>query len=146
MKILCTFISINISKLNFWFVIGIALKAIFAIFRFFLHPHITDFQIVVSRPNIVLSNKLYINRKLIYSAFGWCINRNFETMTLKTGLWSRVTFNCSENSCGGWTCLHVLALFPLGQTSFTVDGLYLKSNSLSQQRENHTMLNYWCSF
>ncbi len=32
------------------------LKVIFSIFRFFLHPQIPDFQIVVSQPNIVLTN------------------------------------------------------------------------------------------
>ncbi len=31
------------------------LKVIFSVFRFFLHPHISDIQIVVSRPNIVTS-------------------------------------------------------------------------------------------
>ncbi len=53
---------VNISKLNFLLVICIAknfiwttLKAIFSIFRFFLHTQIPDFQIVVSWPNIVLN-------------------------------------------------------------------------------------------
>ncbi len=62
MKIFCKFPTINISKLNFVLVISIVknfigtiLKAIFSIFRFFLHPQIPDFQIVVSQPNIVLS-------------------------------------------------------------------------------------------
>ncbi len=61
MKIFCKFPTVNISKLNFWLVICIAknliwttLKAIFSIFRYFLHPQIPDFQIVVSQPNIVL--------------------------------------------------------------------------------------------
>ncbi len=60
MKIFCKFITINISKLNFCLVICIAknfiwttLKAIFSVFRFILHPQIPDFQIVVSRPNII---------------------------------------------------------------------------------------------
>ncbi len=44
------------------------LKAIFSIFYYFLHHQIPDFQIVVSRPNIVLSyNKPYINGKLNYA-------------------------------------------------------------------------------
>ncbi len=62
MKIFFKFPTINISKLNFRLVICIAkdfiwttLKAIFTIFRFFLYPQIPDFQIIVSRPNIVLS-------------------------------------------------------------------------------------------
>ncbi len=60
MKILCTFPSVNISKRNFLFVICIArnfiwttLKEIFSIFRFFLYPQISDFQIVASQPNFV---------------------------------------------------------------------------------------------
>ncbi len=47
----------------------------------FLHPQIPDFQIVVSQPNIVL----YINGKIIYSAFRWCRNLNFNKLTLMTG-------------------------------------------------------------
>ncbi len=69
MKIFCKFPTVNISKHNFWLVICIAkdfvwanLKAIFSIFRFFLHPQIPDFQIL-SYPN-----KPYINGKLICSA------------------------------------------------------------------------------
>ncbi len=64
MKIFCKFPTINISKLNFWLVICTAknfiwttLKAIFSVFWFFLHPQIPDFQIVVSQPNIVLSQE-----------------------------------------------------------------------------------------
>jgi len=38
-----------------------------------------DFQI------LSYYNKLYINGKLIYSAFRLCINLNFEKLTLKTG-------------------------------------------------------------
>ncbi len=58
MKIFCKFPTVNISKLNFLIsniqyiaknFIWTALKAIF------LHPQIPDFQIVVSRQNIVLS-------------------------------------------------------------------------------------------
>ncbi len=62
MKIFCTFLTVNILKLNFLLVICIAknliwttLKMIFSIFRFFLHPQIPDLQIVVYQPNIVLS-------------------------------------------------------------------------------------------
>ncbi len=54
-RIFCKCLTINISKLNYWLVICIAknliwtnLKAIFLIFRFFLHPQIPDFQIFVS--------------------------------------------------------------------------------------------------
>ncbi len=61
-------------KTYFWLVVCIAknliwttLKVIFSVFRFFLHLQIPDFQIVVSRTNIVLSNKPYINGKFIYS-------------------------------------------------------------------------------
>ncbi len=53
-----------------------------------LHPQI---QIVLSRPNIVLHNKPYINGKCIYSDFRICINLNFEKCTLSLVLWCRVT-------------------------------------------------------
>ncbi len=75
MKIFCIFSTVNISKLLFRLVICIAknfflttLKAIFSICRFFLHPQIPEFQIVVSQ---ILSyvNKPYTNGKLIHSAF-----------------------------------------------------------------------------
>ncbi len=39
--------------------------------------------VVVSRPNIVLSQQ--INGKLIYSAFRWCINLSFTKLTRMTG-------------------------------------------------------------
>ncbi len=65
MNIFCKWPTVNISKLNFWLLICIAknliwttLKAIFSVFRFFLHPHIPDFL---------------------------CINLNCEKLTLMTG-------------------------------------------------------------
>ncbi len=83
MKIFSTFLTINISKRNFWLVICIAknfiwtsLKMIFSIFRFFLHPQIPDLQIL---------SKPYINGNIIYSAFRWCIHIKFEKCTLMTG-------------------------------------------------------------
>ncbi len=86
MKIFCTFPILNILKLNFWLVICIAknfiwttLKEIFSIFRFFLHPQIPDLQILSDH------NKPYINGKIIYSAFRWCINLNFKKCTLMAG-------------------------------------------------------------
>jgi len=40
----------------------------------FLHPQISDFQIVVNSCQILLyPNKPCINGKLTYSAFMWCI-------------------------------------------------------------------------
>ncbi len=48
----------------------------------FFAPSDSDFQIVVSRPNIV---QTYINGKIIYSDFRWCINFNFRKFTLMTG-------------------------------------------------------------
>ncbi len=69
-------------QLNFWLVICIAknficttLKAIFTIFRFYLHPQIPDIQIVVSQLNIVLSIQTIHQWKPIYSSFRWCINK-----------------------------------------------------------------------
>ncbi len=80
------FPTINISKLNYWLVICIAknfiwttLKAIFSIFFIFLHPQIPDF------PILSYHNKPYINGKIIYSAFRWCINLNSKKLTLMTG-------------------------------------------------------------
>ncbi len=66
MKTFCKFPTVN---LNFWLVICIGkdfiwttLKAIIYFIYFilllfiFLHPHIPDFQIVVSRPNVTLDH------------------------------------------------------------------------------------------
>ncbi len=71
MKIFCKFPTINISKLNFWFVICFpknfiwtTLKAIFSVFRIFFCIQI--FKIVVSQPNIVISQPI----------IRWCINLN----------------------------------------------------------------------
>ncbi len=81
-RYLVHFLPLNISKVNFWLVIYIAknfiktaLKAIFSIFWFILHPQILDFQTVVYRPNIADPIKPYINVKL----------NNSEQLTLKTG-------------------------------------------------------------
>ncbi len=100
----------TISKLNFWLVICIAknfiwttLKAIFSVFLLnFLHPQIPDFQIVVQ----ILSypNKPYINGKLSYSAFRWCINLNFKKIDWFCGPGSHLcnlshlNFNTNINS------------------------------------------------
>ncbi len=96
MKIFCKFPTVNISKLNFWLVICIAknfiwttLKAIFSIFDFFAP---SDSRFSNSCISAKYYNKPYINGKLIYSAFRWCINLSFEKLTLMTGLWSRVTY------------------------------------------------------
>ncbi len=56
MKIFSKFPTINISELKFWLVICIAKDFIWTTLKapfFFLHPQIPDFQIVVSRPNII---------------------------------------------------------------------------------------------
>ncbi len=73
-------------KMYFWLVIYIAkdfiwttLNVIFSIFRFFLYPLITDLGRILSYPN-----KPFINGKLIYSAFRWCINLNLSFCTLVT--------------------------------------------------------------
>ncbi len=91
MKIFSKFTSVNISKLHFWLVICIAknfiwtsLKAIFSIFRFF---YIFQIGQILSYPN-----KLYIDGKLIYSAFRWCINLNWKNWPLWLVLWSRVKY------------------------------------------------------
>lgn len=48
-------------------------------------------------------NKLYINGKRIYLAFRWCLNLNFQKLTL---LWSRVTFikHCSYSFISSFPC------------------------------------------
>ncbi len=57
MKIFCKLHTVNISNRNFWLVICIAkdFKGDFINILILLHPQIPDFQIVVSRPNIVRS-------------------------------------------------------------------------------------------
>ncbi len=89
MKIFCKFPTVNISKLNFWLLICIAknynwtnLKAIFSIFWVFCTLR---FQIFNLGQILSYTNKPYINGKLIYLAFRWCINLNFEKLTLMTG-------------------------------------------------------------
>ncbi len=86
MKIFCKFPTVNISKLNFWLVICIAknfiwttLKMIFSIFRFFCTLRFQIYKI------LSYHNKPYINGKIIYSAFRWCIHFNFQKLTLMTG-------------------------------------------------------------
>ncbi len=97
MKIFSKFPTINISKLNFWLVICIAknfiwttLKVIFSIFRFFCTLRFQIFKI------LSYHNKSYINGKIIYSAFRWCINLNFEKLTLMTGFWSHFRLNIKK--------------------------------------------------
>ncbi len=110
MKIFSTFPTINISKLNVCLVICIAknfiwttLKAIFSILRYWVRFFCTlRFQIYP-----------YINGKLIYSAFGWCINVNFQKPKLMTGFvvqyHTRVlSFWISLNSI--WLCLFTALL------------------------------------
>ncbi len=77
MKIFCTFPTVNISKLIFLLVICIAknliwttLKTIFSIFRFFCTQILSN------------HNKPYINVNIIYSAFSWRTNLNFEKLAL----------------------------------------------------------------
>ncbi len=63
-------LSVNILKLNFWLVICIAknkFKDDFLNIYIFLHSQIPDYQILS-----------YINENILYSAFRWCINPNFE--------------------------------------------------------------------
>ncbi len=55
MKIFCKFPTVNISKLNFYLVICIAKNLIWTTLKA-IFLEIPDFQIVVSRPNIVLTN------------------------------------------------------------------------------------------
>ncbi len=93
MNIFTSFPTLNILKLNLWLVICITynliwttLKMIFSIFRFFLHPQIPDLQILSNH------NKPYININIIYSAFRWCINLNFQNVPLWLVLCSRVTY------------------------------------------------------
>ncbi len=86
----CKCPTINISKLNFWLEICIAknfiwttLMVIFSIFRFFCTLKFQNFK-------LSYHNKPYINWKLIYSAFIWCIYLNFKQL-LWLVLWSRVS-------------------------------------------------------
>ncbi len=110
MKIFCKFLTVHISKLNFWLVICIAnnfiwttLKMIFSIFSFFCTLRFQIFKYLYLGQILSYHNKPYINGKLIYSAFRWCIHLNFEKLTLKTGfvvqghicnvfLWSKLYF------------------------------------------------------
>jgi len=88
MKIFC---SANISELNYWLLICIAknnFKDDFLDIQMFSHPQIPDFQIL---------SKPYINGNIIDSAFRWCINLNFEKLSIRLVLWSRVTFTLSIN-------------------------------------------------
>ncbi len=79
--------TVNISKLNYWLVICMALnliwttlKMIFSILIFFA---CSDSRILPKYCPII-TNHTSIG-KLIYSAFRGCINLNLEKLTLKTG-------------------------------------------------------------
>ncbi len=98
MKIFHQFPTVNISKLNVWYVICIAkhfiwttLKAIISIFRSPPPPSDSRFsKNCISAKYDLIShisdpNKPYINGKLICSAFIWSIHLNFEKLTLMTG-------------------------------------------------------------
>ncbi len=92
MKIFCKCPTVNISKLNFWLVICIAknfiwttLKMIFSIFRFFCSLRFQIFKQLYLSQILSYHNKPYINGNIMYSAFRWCINLNFEKLTLMTG-------------------------------------------------------------
>ncbi len=105
---ICT---VNILKLNFWLVICIAknfiwttLKAILSIFRFFLHPQIPDFQIVVSYCSQILS---YTNHTSMESFFIQLSYLNFENMTLMTG------FVVQGHICILCLCLTITMFMPL---------------------------------
>ncbi len=49
-------------------------------------------------------NKPYINGKLIYSAFRWCINLNFEKLTLMTGF----VVSCLDSHSDGTHSLQMI--------------------------------------
>ncbi len=81
MKIFSKLPTVNISKLNYWLVICIAknnFKDDFLNIQMFLH--------ILSKP--------YINGKIIYSAFRWCIHLSLIKRPLLTGcvvrIWSAV--------------------------------------------------------
>ncbi len=85
-KIFSKFPTINISKLNFWLVICIAvnfirttLKAIFSIFRFFCTLRFQIFKYCPIRTNPYL--------------FRLCINPKFEKVTLMTGFVVTFVYN-----------------------------------------------------
>ncbi len=119
MKIFCKFPTVNILKLNFWLVICIAknfiwtiLKVIFSIFWYFLQ---TFSRLSNSCISAILPyhNKPYINGKLIYSAFRWCTNLNFEKLTLMTGfvVQGHIWETCSYSALKCASVLECLFLF-----------------------------------
>ncbi len=71
-----------ISNKNF---IWPTLKEIFSIFRIVFAPLYSRFSNSCISQILSYPNKPYINGKLIYSAFRWYINLNFEKCTLMTG-------------------------------------------------------------
>ncbi len=101
MKIFCKFPTINISKLNFWLVRCIAKnliwttsKAVFSIFGFLLHSHIPDFQVVIFRTNIVLSQQTIHQWKAYLFSSHMMYKYQFKkNWPLWLVLWSRVTYN-----------------------------------------------------
>ncbi len=120
MKIFSKFLTVNISKPNFWLVICIAksfiwttLKMIFSIFRFFCSLRFQIFKLLYFSQRLSDPNKPNINRKLIYSAFRLCIHLNVEKLTLKTGFVVQghilgyyyfifIIYKCNQNIT--WTC------------------------------------------
>jgi len=90
MIIFCKFPTVNISKPNFWLnnmhgweLHWTTLKVIFSIFRFSCTFRFQIFSyICISIQILSYPIKPYINGKLIYSDFRWCINLNFEKITL----------------------------------------------------------------
>ncbi len=104
---ICT---VNISKMYFWLVICLAknfiwttLKAIVSIFRFFLHPQIPDFQIVVYLSQILPCT----NHTSMESLFIQLSYLNFENMTLMTG------FVVQGHICILCLCLTTTMFMPL---------------------------------
>ncbi len=125
----------NISKLNFWLVICIAknfiwttLNAIFSIFRFFctLRFHISNS--CISTQILSYPNKPYINGKLIYSAFRWCINPYFKKLTLITvfvvhagshlSCYCYGIFHCLKSVNNGSNAPHIFCHFHINYVSF----------------------------
>ncbi len=111
MKIFCKSHTGNISKHNFYMQYALTtLKASFSIFRFFLHPQILYLNQILSYPN-----KPYINEKLIYSTFVWCINPNL-TKNDSSGPGSKMSMSpCVSNS---GICAN--AIMQEGRAAFTI--------------------------
>ncbi len=81
MKIFENVLPLNVSNIHFRLICIVKIfhlnnfKGHFLNIEFFLHPQIPDLKIL----------SYHNNGKLIYSAFRWCINLNFDKLTLKTG-------------------------------------------------------------